>query len=180
MKTIYIMLTYSGSFLSRLIKVWTKEPYSHVSIGLDPGLKELYSFGRKRPRNPIFAGFVQEDIINGTYGRFPKTECAVYSLDITDENYEKLLKEIDKFKSEIDKYGYNLLGLLGVMFNKPIHREYNYFCSQFVSEILQNSGIHLISKTPELIEPGDFRQCSDLQLEYEGYLRHYNNYLKFI
>ena len=77
---IYILLTHSGSLLSKCINVYTKEPYTHVSIAFDEELKELYSFGRLRPKNPIFAGFVKEDIVNGTYARFPNTRCALYSL----------------------------------------------------------------------------------------------------
>lgn len=45
-KKIYIILTYSGTILSRLIKVYTREKYCHVSVALDENLNEMYSFGR--------------------------------------------------------------------------------------------------------------------------------------
>lgn len=172
--TIYILLTYSGSALSKVINKYTKEPYSHVSIAFDEELKELYSFGRLRPRNPIFAGFVREDIENGTYARFPQTTCALYSLEINNIQYRRLMKELEKFKKDGDKYGYNLIGLVGVMVNYPIERKYNYFCSQFVSSLLNNSGIKLIDKNTALISPRDFRECKELNLIYEGNLQNYN------
>src|SRR5699024_8215003 len=115
--------------------IYTKGDYTHVSISFDKDLKELYSFGRLKPYNPIFAGFVKEDIINGTYGRFPNTRCALYSLKINEIQHQKLQKELNRFKREADKYGYNFLGLIGAMFNHPIQRKYSYFCSQFVSEV---------------------------------------------
>ena len=172
--TIYILLTYSGSILSRVINRYTREPYSHVSIAFDEGLKELYSFGRLRPSNPIFAGFVREDIINGTYARFPETTCAVYSLEINELQYRRLKRELMKFKKDGDKYGYNLIGLVGVMVNYPIERKYNYFCSQFVSSLLSSSGIKLIDKQAALTLPRDFRECNELNLIYEGNLQSYN------
>jgi hypothetical protein len=172
--TIYILLTYSGSALSRVINKYTREPYSHVSIAFDESLNELYSFGRLRPSNPIFAGFVREDVLNGTYARFPKTTCALYSLEINEIQYRKLKKELKKFQADEDKYGYNLIGLVGVMVNYPIERKYNYFCSQFVSSLLTNSGIKLIDKEAALTSPRDFRECNELNLIYEGNLQTYS------
>lgn len=176
-RKIYILLTFSGSLLSRMIKLWTKEPYSHVSVSLDMDLEELYSFGRKHPKNPLFAGFIKEDVLQGTYARFPKTECALYELDIDEVGFKRLTRELDKFKEGQKKYRYNLLGLLGVIVNRPVDREYSYFCSQFVSEVLNNSGIKLIDKPSALIEPRDFRDCRKLRLIYEGNLNSYKNSL---
>ena len=38
MEKIYIVLTHTGTLLSRLIKAWTKDEFSHVSISLDEKL----------------------------------------------------------------------------------------------------------------------------------------------
>lgn len=171
---IYILLTNSGSLLSKCINIYTKEPYTHVSISLDKELNELYSFGRLRPNNPIIAGFVKEDVRNGTYKRFPDTMCALYSLEINNIQYRRLKREIKKFKKDGKKYGYNFIGLFGFMVNYPVERKYNYFCSQFVSSLLNNSGITLIDKPTALTSPKDFRECRDLNLVYEGSLQLYN------
>lgn len=170
---IYILLTHSGSLLSRCINFYTKEPYTHVSIALDEDLKELYSFGRLKPKNPIIGGFVKEDIVNGTYARFPDTKCALYSLDISEKQYMRLLKEIERFKKNGEKYRYNFIGLFGVVVNYPIERKYNFFCSQFVSYLLKTSGIKLIDKPTALTSPRDFRECRKLKLIYEGKLCNY-------
>lgn len=174
LNTVYILLSHSGSMFSRAINVYTRDPYTHVSIGFDADLDELYSFGRLRPYNPIWAGFVKEDVINGTYGRFPKTKCALYSLEIDDIQYKKLVNEVNRFKTDGNKYGYNFIGLFGAMFNYPIERKYYYFCSQFVSEILHKSGINIVDKDPGLTSPMDFRECKELSFVYEGYLSTYS------
>lgn len=172
--TIYILLSHSGSIFSKAINMYTRGPYTHVSIALDEDLKELYSFGRLKPHNPIFGGFIKEDIVNGTYRRFPKTKCILYSLKINKQQYEKLKRELNRFKREADKYGYNFLGIIGAMFNHPIQRRYNYFCSQFVSEILHKSDIKILDKDPGLTAPMDFANCKELEFIYEGYLNLYN------
>jgi len=171
--TIYILLSHSGSIFSKAIKTYTRKSYTHVSIALDRGLVELYSFGRLRPNNPILAGFVKEDIVNGTYGRFPKTKCILYSLEVSGKQYRNLIVELNKFKLEPFKYKYNLVGVIGAMFNYPIQRRYSYFCSQFVSEILDNSEIKILNKDPRLTAPMDFTKCKDLNLIYEGDLNTY-------
>lgn len=159
---------------SKAINIYTREPYTHVSIALDKNLHELYSFGRIRPYNPVLGGFVQEDISGGTYKRFPKTRCALYSLKITNKQFKHLKRELNRFKKESDKYGYNLLGVVTAAFNYPIHRENRYFCSQFVSELLLKSGIKLIDKNPSLTAPMDFIGSGELECIYEGYLRTYS------
>lgn len=172
-RNIYILLTHSGSVFSRAIGIYTRDPYTHVSIAFDRDLNELYSFGRLKPWNPVFGGFVKEDIIEGTFGRFPNTRCALYSLEVDDFQYQKLKKEIYRFKREADRYGYNFLGLLTAMFHQPLTRKYSYFCSQFVSEVLLNSGINIVNKPPGLTSPMDIKECQDLEFIYEGYLSTY-------
>ena len=54
MKKIYIVLTHSGTALSKIIKGFTKDEFSHVSISLDKELNEMYSFGRLNPYNPFY------------------------------------------------------------------------------------------------------------------------------
>lgn len=174
MRKLYLLLSHTGSFVSKCINLYTKDPYTHASIALDERLEDLYSFGRIKPHNPLIAGFVKEDIDNGTYRRFLNTTCALYSIEISEFQYRLIEKELDRFINGEIKYGYNLLGMLGFMFNRPIVRKNSYFCSQFVAEVLQNSGIHLVDKAASLTAPNDFRLSEQVELVYEGNLFDYN------
>ena len=89
MKKIYIVLTYTGTWLAKIVKFYTKKEYSHVSISLDENLDEMYSFGRLNPYIPFIGGFVQESPKYGTFKRFSKTKSVIYSLDVSDDTYEK-------------------------------------------------------------------------------------------
>ena len=51
MKKVYIVLTQTGTILSRAVKLYTGKQYNHASIALDEELEELYSFGRVNPYN---------------------------------------------------------------------------------------------------------------------------------
>ena len=171
---LYILLSDTKSVISKGIKLYTRKQYSHVSIALDENLEELYSFGRLKPHNPLIGGFVREDIDNGTFNLFPNTECALYSINVTTEQLNQVREVIHRFKYSYQRYGYNFLGIIGLIINKPISRKYSYFCSQFVAEVLYDSGINIIDKEVGLTLPEDFKNSEDLKLIYEGSLHKYD------
>lgn len=173
-RKLYLLLSHTGSFVSKCINLYTKDPYTHASISLDEQLDNMYSFGRLKPHNPLIAGFVKEDVDNGTYRRFLDTTCALYSININDDQFNLIQKELDRFINSDVKYGYNLLGMFGFMFNRPIARKNSYFCSQFVAEVLQNSGINIVDKAACMTAPNDFRLSNQVELVYEGNLFDYD------
>ena len=123
MKKIYIVLTHTGTTLSKIIKTYTKDEFSHVSIALDNKLQEMYSFGRLHPYNPFWGGFVHEYIDKGTYKRFYKTMARVYSYEVTEEQYEKLKNNIKQIEANKEDYKFNIVGLVAVGFHKKIGKE---------------------------------------------------------
>ncbi len=173
--SVYLLLSHSGSMFSRAINFFTDHPYTHVSIALDEDLDQVYSFGRLNPYNPFFAGFVREDIHQGTFSRFPNTTCSLYELKVTGKQYRSIKKEIDRFRAEGHKYTYSFLGIITASFEYPLSRRYKYFCSQFVSEVFLKSGIDLSGKHPGLTSPMDIMEYQKLELVYSGYLRNYRH-----
>lgn len=171
MKEIYIVLTHTGTTLSSIIKYYTKEKYSHVSIGLDCDLKELYSFGRINPYNPYKAGFIHEDLNKGTFARFRNTIGAVYSLKVTDEQYAEISSEIEQMKLNKDKYKFNIIGLFLVSINKKYKRENRFYCAEFVKHILETSLNREL--LPEIVKPMDFLEIENMELLYEGLFKKY-------
>lgn len=170
MESIYLVLTATGTLFSRCIGLYTKARYNHISLCLDSDINEFYSFGRKIRWFPLIGGFVVEHIDSGVFKAFGKTTCVIYRLDICDEKYEVLKQSVDMFISNRKKYGYNLLGLLGVMLNMPLKRKNKYFCTQFVAAMLQKCGIHDFEKDSSLVTPHDFYDIAELIPVYEGRL----------
>ena len=106
MKKIYIITTYTGTVLSYLIRKISKTPYAHVSIALNEELNPMYSFGRLNPKTPIFAGFVEEKIDEGLYAIRKNTMCRVYSLDVTDLQYNDIYNNIMFVSENRKKYDF--------------------------------------------------------------------------
>lgn len=173
-QSVFILLTNTGTLFTKMIQTYTKAPYNHASISFDRELSELYSFGRKHPNNPLNGGFVKEDIKTGTYSKYPNTTCVIYELRVTEREVEKMQRVLQLFIRKHQKYLYNILGVISITLKEPVEFSNSYFCSQFVAEILQRSGIKIWNKLPALVTPDDFRQSERLQLIYEGKLSEYD------
>ena len=133
MKKIYIVTTFTGTLLSCLIRNISKTPYAHVSIALNEYLRPMYSFGRLNPKTPIFAGFVEENINEGLYAIRTNTMCRVYSLMVTERQYEKLKENIDNVSINRKQYVYDVKALVYLSVNKPRKKDYKYVCSVALS-----------------------------------------------
>jgi hypothetical protein len=171
-KTIYILLTDTRTVLTRIIKSYTKKPYNHASIAFDAELNEAYSFGRKTVRNPFIGGFVQEDIHSVL---FNQASCTIYSLTVTNVEFQKMQQYIQEIAVKKEQYRYNFVGLFGVVFNKPIKRKNAFFCSQFVASVLKESNVTDFEKDLSLVEPSDLPHSANFQLIFEGRLIDYQN-----
>ncbi|WP_197089634.1 hypothetical protein [Bacillus sp. SA1-12] len=169
-KKVYIFLTDTGTLFTRVIKLYTKNSLNHASIALDKELEEMYSFGRKNPKNPFIGGFVKENIHSDL---FKGAKCAVYSCSVTESEYNQLKINIQIIKQNEHCYKYNIIGLFGIVFNKVIERKNAFFCSQFVVTILKMSRVSLVDKPLSLVTPQDLMQADRLQLEYKGELHSY-------
>ncbi|SDZ10567.1 hypothetical protein SAMN05421736_10697 [Evansella caseinilytica] len=168
---IFILLTDTGTLFTRMIKLYTKKPYNHASISLDPYLLEVYSFGRKTARNPFIGGFVKENIRTGF---FRQARCAVYSCTVTTPQLQKIKAFIKKIEAQKHLYRYNLLGLFAVTLNKQIDRSNAFFCSQFIATVLQECELVDFSKPLSHVTPHDLITNGCFQLVYRGYLKDFH------
>ena len=173
MKDIYIVLTNTGTMLSSIIKYWTKNRNTHVSIALDRDLVELYSFGRVNPYNAFIGGFVKEGIDIGTFKRFSNTTTQIYSLSVTEEQYRKIQETIWDVQNNRETYKFNIIGLLFAGFNKNRTRKNKFYCAEFVKYVLYSSRIDAVNYSL-IIKPEDFKKISNLRLIYQGLLKEYN------
>ena len=53
-RQLYIVISQTGTLLSRILKQITGAEYNHASISLPRDLERMYSFGRRHPYNPFW------------------------------------------------------------------------------------------------------------------------------
>lgn len=170
MKTLYIFLTRSGTLLSNLVYHITGAQYTHVSLAFDPDLTTLYSSTRKNGYTMFPAGPSKEYLKRGVFRLREDIPCALYALDVTEEAYLRARRRADHMMAHGELYRFNSLGLLLCALHIRWKRRRHYFCSQFVSEVLQKSGSLDLPKHSTLMHPNDYTSLPQLRCLYQGRL----------
>lgn len=169
-KTLYFLFTDTGTWLSKLINFYTKQKLNHVSIGFDPDLEDVYSFGRKYSGNPFAGGFVKEDIGGEV---FKDASCAIYTCCFSEIEWASILRNVQEIEACRAQYKFNFLGLIGVLFHIKIERKQALFCSQFVAAVLRDVATISLNKPACFTTPADIRKQPQLQMVYWGRLGSY-------
>ena len=177
-KQIYIVLTQTSSVLSRVIKLFTKAEFNHVSISLSENLETMWSFGRRQPYNPFWAGFVMESPRAGTFRRFPQTTAAVLALDVSQETYEGIREMMEKMYLDRKKYGYNFVGLCCAAIGICYSADHKYYCSEFARAVFEKFQIPGAEQFGKFVEPSHFLSFPGVVLVYQGLLRDYGDRAK--
>ncbi len=179
MKTLYILLTRPTTLVSRVIHTATRDQFTHISISFESNLEPLYSFSRKYARSPLPAGMTTEAIAQGFYKDRGFITCALYELPVSSSVYYAAKKEAESMYNKSEAYRFNILGLALCKLNIPMERSNHYFCSQFVSSLLENSGALRIPKNSGLMRPADFLEIPELKLVFQGDLASLQDYLNY-
>lgn len=161
MKSIYIVFSHSNSIISKIIKYFTNDKYSHVSISLDDTCEHMYSFGRKYLRIAFIGCFNIESIKKGLYKIHKDSNMAIYKLEVTEKQYNKIVEKIKDIRN--NSKGYNIIGLLLAQFRIRVNRN-KYYCSEFVYKILSNDEVNILSKDSEIFKPMELLNIKDLEL----------------
>lgn len=161
---IYIVLSNTGSVLSRAIGLITKDEYNHVSITSDDTFETLYSFGRLVPNNPFVGGFVEESFYSGTFKKFKNTTCMILKVDVTRGQLQEFNITIESFVRESKLYSYGLVELMLAGFGIDKSRRNRYYCSSFVKEVMEKSNLIELNG---IVRPSYFTNLG-YEVVYEG------------
>ncbi len=59
-RPLYLMISQTGTGMGRMIRAVSRYPYNHVSLSLDPALRQWVSFARYSENMPLYGGFICE------------------------------------------------------------------------------------------------------------------------
>ncbi len=170
-KKIYVVVTQTGTILSRILKCITHNKYNHASIALDENLNEMYSFGRKQAYNPFWGGFVRESPKFGTFKRFKKTISKIIEFEIDEEKYNYIKEKLHSMNENNSQYHYNYKGLFVAWFGKKLTRKNYYYCSEFVREIVLDGDVVPDDFFGNITQPIDFLKIPNSKIIYTGILK---------
>lgn len=175
MKYVYVFLTRTGTRVANIIGMVTGDRFAHASISLDRELTQMYSFGRRRVHNPLYGGFIKENIHRGIFALFGDRQSVLYRIPVTDDTYAVIENTLRVMHSRKYEYGYNFVGLFSCAIGVPTNTRTHFTCSQFVSWILEYSGAATLPKNMGLMKPDDLTRLPNAELVYEGCIANADN-----
>lgn len=161
---VYIILTDADSPMAKMIKRYTGQPYAHALVSFNEDLEPAYSFGCTSIK-PLKFGFIskgEED----PFRNEEKAAYVVYAMYVTRTQYAKIQKKIQWFIDNKDKLDYAWGGLAFFGLQIPKQFKNQYFCSQFVMQIVGEAVP--LSKDPSLWSPGDIEYLTNISLVDKG------------
>ena len=173
-KSLYIVLSQTGTVLSKVLKFFTRAQYNHASISLTPTLEKMYSYGRVNPYNPFIGGFVEEGKDIGTFKRFNKTMAAVLEVKVSETEYNAVKNFIEDMVNNRKSFHYNYWGLFLGMIGINVAPQKRFYCSQFVKKCLTEQNIQNSKELPKIVKPIDFLKLADKRIIYTGLLKNYS------
>ena len=171
MKTVYILLTRTGTVPAKIIHLFKGGTFTHTSLSLLPSTDHLYSYARRKINNPLKAGLITENIHTEVFAKYPDCHCALFALNVSDEAYDNMNNKIEYFFDNYKKAKYNFFGMIPLALGIKIRRRLKLTCSQFVAIVLDSSKEIELPKDPYLMLPNDFPHINGIRLVYEGKLK---------
>ncbi len=173
MKNIYVVLSSTPTMMGKIIRVFTRSFYNHSSISLTENLNEMYSFARYRASNPLVGGFVKEFPERFTLGKQEDVCIKVFSIPVTEEQYETIKLFIYKMKQDREENIYNSLAALGVLLGYKFDTYKAYTCSDFVVRTLIEGNVLWDACLSKNIIPDEIHMLLEKYATYSGFLNAY-------
>lgn len=139
---LYVVFSATPYRIGKVIRLFTQEPFNHVSIALDPQLSHMYSFARRHASTPFYGGFVKESLSRYHY-RENSSRIRICQLDVSESQYRSLQERLQAMHVNQKQYPYNYLSAFSAPFRKTIPVKDAYTCIDFTVHILQDIGVAL-------------------------------------
>ncbi len=187
-QNIYIVNSFTNTVPGKIIKwraalkFWNRyegDTYSHTSLSRDIKLGNMMSLARREINSPLNCGFIKEDIRKDVFALDKEqSKIVVMELPVTLDQYNKVSSRMNYYWNHKDEYSYNFLGILTMLaVGKGVAPKNNFFCSQWVATVLQESNIDIFEgKKTVSIRPFDFYIALKDHIIYEGPVVEYPYY----
>lgn len=138
---LYVFFSSTPFKTGRFIRFLTNTRYNHVSVSVDPELKELYSFARYYRNTPFYAGFVRESGTRFLCGG-EVSNVKICALPITEEQYLYAKSVLADMRETAPNYIYNFLSAIVYPLHMRVRLPNAYTCVEFAVDFLIKVAAH--------------------------------------
>jgi hypothetical protein len=120
--------------------------------------------------------FINEDINQGILKDVAEgARYSLYTIFVTKEQQKRMKAKLEEFKKKSDKLKFSIFGLFNIAVGKETHKDNEYFCSQFVVEILRAGEPDAFKKDSSLYTPYDLSKIHNVKFVTRGKLANYKH-----
>ena len=170
MNYIYVVFISTNTAMGKMIRLFTRNRYSHVTVAFERDLSRMYSFARYHINSPILGGFVTEQPGRYLHGDrdVPVKICEV---PVKQKEYERIRKEVEYFQRNREVMIYNTLNAVLSLLGKRLTAKNMYTCLEFATHLLRYPNMHAIRELERRLEnyvvyTGGLRDTAVWEQEY--------------
>ena len=159
-RPLFLMLSRTGTGIGKIIRLFTRYDYNHVSLSLDPDFRRWVSFARYAQGVPLAGGFVSEtpERYFSAGGPIP---VRIFRIDVPLDRYRKLKVLFSQAGQQDSGLIYNTLSALATPIGLHVPISGAYTCLEFADLVLDEShrSIRSLDRSyrEHLIFEGDLR-----------------------
>ena len=167
---IYVVFLVTNTNIGKLIRLFTRNQYSHVTIAFDDDLSKMYSFARYHINSPISGGFVIEQP-DRYLSEDNDVMVKICKIPVGEEEYKRIRYQISYFDENKEEMIYNTLNALLSLWKKRLDMKNTYTCLEFVTYLLRYPNflnIHELERRMEqyVVYSGSFRDIAKWEQSY--------------
>ena len=133
---LYLMISKTDTQVGRLIRSVSRFEYNHVSMSLDPNLREWVSFGRYNREAPLYSGFITESPERFLAKGFD-TRVRIFRLPLSQQRYKEI-RNLFSHAGEPDcGLVYNTFDAMAAAFHRKINIAGAFTCLSFACEVIE-------------------------------------------
>lgn len=173
-RPVFVVLSYTNTPAGKIIKRVTGQEYTHACISFDSDMTNMLSFNMV-VADQDHSGFADnESFYSGGYLN-DNAYYLIYMYLAPENQYNAMLKFVDKVKKNKDEFRYSFKGLFNYLIGRGKEYPNEKFCSEFVASVLKAGNPKLFDKSSNLYSPGDLETVKKLTFVDKGLIKDYNS-----
>lgn len=167
---LYVLVTDTKTRFSKISKLFTEQPYNHVSLMLEDSFNVVYTYALSNPSNGFKGGFKIEtkDVLNGAH-------YSLYRVGVTKKAWTRVKERVEEIASKEEETRYNHRSLVNAIVKKPVFankQDLRMICSEFVLAMLGEADIHIVEEDQRsLVTPYEIVRHKALQHVRRGVIK---------
>lgn len=156
---LYVMISQTDTGIAQVIRTVSRYPYNHVSMTLDPSLRNWCSFARYHRNAPFYSGFIKEPV-ERFLADSGDAQVRIFRLEIPKERARRIEQLFLQAGRKETRLIYNYFDAMASVLNRKIAIAGSYTCLSFACAVLGRQYRHI----------EDLNNALQPHLYYEGSL----------